>query len=60
MMEHRPYTMVCIPRVAMKGGTFRKATTQPFTAPNSAMIAMTMSMATPQGMSGSQGSIRAE
>ena len=51
--------MVCIPRVAMKGGTFRKAMTQPFTAPKTPITTTTPSRARGQGISGRSGNIRA-
>ena len=52
--------MVCMPRVAMKGGTFSMEMTTPLTAPMMPMATITMARASHQGMSGIQGSIRAE
>ena len=43
----------------MKGGTFKKAMTQPFTAPKQAMMARVISRDTNQGMSGIQSNTRA-
>ena len=52
--------MVCMPRVAMKGGTFRKAMTQPLMAPKMPQMTRTMIRPTNTGISGSQGSMRPE
>jgi hypothetical protein len=52
--------IVCIPRVAMKGGTFRIDTTTPLIPPKNPMITITMISATGHGISGIHGSIRAE
>ncbi len=43
----------------MKGGTFKKAMTQPLMAPKTAMIGMTIKSAANQGRSGIQGRARA-
>ena len=51
--------MVCMPRVAMKGGTFRVEMTVPFTAPKQPMISMVMIIATNTGISGRPGIILA-
>ena len=40
--------MVCIPRVAIKGGTFKKAMTQPLIAPKTHIIKTTSTSATRQ------------
>ena len=52
--------MVCIPRVAMKGGTFSMEITMPLTAPKPPMMIITMTRATGHGISGIQENMRAE
>ena len=50
-----PYTSVCIPSVAMKGGTFSLAMTVPLTAPIRAQTASTPSSTSGMGRLPSEG-----